>query len=67
MSHAKRRASIRWTEEDTNRFFRYLAAWGTDFESIARMFPGRDRWGGGGLLLARGGGRPVVAACSTQS
>ncbi|KAK7745641.1 hypothetical protein SLS62_009749 [Diatrype stigma] len=32
-----------WTEEETERFYRLLGMFGTDFESIAAMFPGKNR------------------------
>nr|CDI51741.1 -related protein [Melanopsichium pennsylvanicum 4] len=33
----------KWTADDTAKFYRSLQQWGTDFEMIARLFPGRDR------------------------
>ncbi|PWY97419.1 hypothetical protein BCV70DRAFT_149557, partial [Testicularia cyperi] len=33
----------KWTDDDTAKFYRALQQWGTDFEMIARLFPGRDR------------------------
>lgn len=32
-----------WTEPETERFYRLLEMFGTDFESIAAMFPGKNR------------------------
>ncbi|KAK0623134.1 hypothetical protein B0T14DRAFT_494665 [Immersiella caudata] len=32
-----------WTDEETDKFFRALSMFGTDFETIARMFPGKQR------------------------
>ena len=32
-----------WTEEETERFYRLLGMFGCDFESIAAMFPGKNR------------------------
>jgi len=32
-----------WTDEETNKFFWALSMFGTDFETIARMFPGKTR------------------------
>ncbi|KAK5116765.1 hypothetical protein LTR62_007439 [Meristemomyces frigidus] len=32
-----------WGEEDTERFYEELARWGTDFQLIAAMFPGKTR------------------------
>ncbi len=32
-----------WTDEETERFYRLLAMFGCDFESIAAMFPGKNR------------------------
>ncbi|SJX60874.1 related to BDP1-essential subunit of RNA polymerase III transcription factor [Sporisorium reilianum f. sp. reilianum] len=33
----------KWTADETAKFYRSLQQWGTDFEMIARLFPGRDR------------------------
>ncbi len=33
----------KWTADETAKFYRALQQWGTDFEMIARLFPGRDR------------------------
>ncbi|KAN0060294.1 hypothetical protein ACQY0O_007623 [Thecaphora frezii] len=33
----------RWTDDDTAKFYRAVQQWGTDFEMISRLFPGRDR------------------------
>lgn len=32
-----------WTDEETERFYRLLGMFGCDFESIAAMFPGKNR------------------------
>ncbi|PWN51984.1 hypothetical protein IE53DRAFT_327531 [Violaceomyces palustris] len=32
-----------WNYEDTEKFYKSLSQWGTDFEMIARLFPGRNR------------------------
>lgn len=33
----------KWNADETAKFYRSLQQWGTDFEMIARLFPGRDR------------------------
>lgn len=33
----------KWSADETAKFYRSLQQWGTDFEMIARLFPGRDR------------------------
>ncbi|KAF8323276.1 hypothetical protein DL93DRAFT_666313 [Clavulina sp. PMI_390] len=44
LSHSKRhKGSARWTQAETAVFFHNLAMYGTDFESIARVMPGRTR------------------------
>jgi transcription factor TFIIIB component B'' len=43
-SFAKRvQAPGNWTEEDTEKFYRLLGMFGTDFETISRLFPGKNR------------------------
>ncbi|KDN41533.1 hypothetical protein K437DRAFT_173035 [Tilletiaria anomala UBC 951] len=42
-SYSKRKHVNRWTAEETMRFLEAVSMWGTDFEMIARLFPGRDR------------------------
>ncbi|KAH7037732.1 uncharacterized protein B0I36DRAFT_314710 [Microdochium trichocladiopsis] len=32
-----------WTEEETEKFYNYLQMFGTDFETISHMFPGKNR------------------------
>ncbi|KAI1819255.1 hypothetical protein F4861DRAFT_156392 [Xylaria intraflava] len=32
-----------WPEEDTEKFYRLLGMFGTDFETISRLFPGKNR------------------------
>ncbi|ORY70088.1 uncharacterized protein BCR38DRAFT_333378, partial [Pseudomassariella vexata] len=32
-----------WTDEDTERFYHYLQMFGTDFETISHLFPGKTR------------------------
>ncbi|KAK0711486.1 hypothetical protein B0H67DRAFT_493303 [Lasiosphaeris hirsuta] len=32
-----------WTDEETDKFFWALSAFGTDFDTISRMFPGKSR------------------------
>ncbi|KIS72406.1 uncharacterized protein UMAG_00808 [Mycosarcoma maydis] len=33
----------KWSADETAKFYHCLQQWGTDFEMIARLFPGRDR------------------------
>uniref|UniRef100_V5EUB7 HMG box domain-containing protein n=1 Tax=Kalmanozyma brasiliensis (strain GHG001) TaxID=1365824 RepID=V5EUB7_KALBG len=33
----------KWSLDETEKFYKSLQQWGTDFEMIARLFPGRDR------------------------
>lgn len=33
----------KWSADETEKFYKSLQQWGTDFEMIARLFPGRDR------------------------
>ena len=42
-SFRKRSANGRWNEEDTNKFYTLLRQFGTDFELISNIFPGRNR------------------------
>ncbi|KAI1128076.1 hypothetical protein F5Y10DRAFT_241507 [Nemania abortiva] len=43
-SFAKRvQAPGNWTDEDTEKFYRLLRMFGTDFETISRLFPGKNR------------------------
>ncbi|KAI0390798.1 hypothetical protein F5Y17DRAFT_443118 [Xylariaceae sp. FL0594] len=32
-----------WTDEETEKFYRLLGMFGTDFETISRLFPGKNR------------------------
>ncbi|KAJ1335551.1 transcription factor TFIIIB component B'' [Microdochium nivale] len=32
-----------WTEDETEKFYEYLGMFGTDFETISHMFPGKNR------------------------
>lgn len=32
-----------WSDEDTEKFYRLLGMFGTDFETISRLFPGKNR------------------------
>jgi len=32
-----------WTEDETEKFYNYLRMFGTDFETISHMFPGKNR------------------------
>ncbi|KAI0013618.1 hypothetical protein F4779DRAFT_562429 [Xylariaceae sp. FL0662B] len=43
MRESRRTGPNHWTEEDTEKFYRYLKMFGTDFESIASMFPHKSR------------------------
>ena len=43
MTYMNRRSSERWTEAETNLFYRALTMFGTDFTAIAALFPNRDR------------------------
>ncbi|KAK4569728.1 hypothetical protein LTR86_002696 [Recurvomyces mirabilis] len=38
-----RQKSDPWGEENTERFYEELARWGTDFQLLAAMFPGKSR------------------------
>ncbi|KAI1463334.1 uncharacterized protein F4812DRAFT_447367 [Daldinia caldariorum] len=40
---SRRTGANHWNEEDTERFYRLLSMFGTDFETIASMFPGKTR------------------------
>ncbi|KAG4221505.1 hypothetical protein PC116_g30019 [Phytophthora cactorum] len=40
---SRRTGANHWTEEDTERFYHLLSMFGTDFETIASMFPGKTR------------------------
>eukprot|EP01028_Stygiella_incarcerata_P007632 TRINITY_DN31766_c0_g1_i4.p1 TRINITY_DN31766_c0_g1~~TRINITY_DN31766_c0_g1_i4.p1 ORF type:complete len:105 (+),score=24.35 TRINITY_DN31766_c0_g1_i4:175-489(+) len=42
-SFSKRRAGRKWTSEETERFFKALHVYGTEFSLIETMFPGRTR------------------------
>ncbi|KAH8550787.1 hypothetical protein BGW37DRAFT_495863 [Umbelopsis sp. PMI_123] len=42
-SYGKKSKSMRWSAEETERFYNALAQWGTDFEMITRLFPERTR------------------------
>lgn len=42
-SYSKKERSERWNDDETKLFFNGLSIWGTDFELIARMIPGRSR------------------------
>ncbi|KAI0480293.1 hypothetical protein GGR56DRAFT_264261 [Xylariaceae sp. FL0804] len=43
-SFAKRaQGANHWTDEETERFYRYLQIFGTDFETISHMFPLKNR------------------------
>ncbi|KAI0399245.1 hypothetical protein F4802DRAFT_590558 [Xylaria palmicola] len=43
-SFAKRvQAPGNWTDEETDKFYRLLGMFGTDFETISRLFPGKNR------------------------
>ncbi|KAI8962447.1 hypothetical protein F5Y11DRAFT_322608 [Daldinia sp. FL1419] len=40
---SRRTGANHWNEEDTERFYHLLSMFGTDFETIASMFPGKTR------------------------
>ncbi|GAA98702.1 uncharacterized protein L969DRAFT_91376 [Mixia osmundae IAM 14324] len=42
-THSKRTGSAKWRSEENLAFFEALRMFGTDFEMIARLFPGRNR------------------------
>ncbi|BFZ53878.1 hypothetical protein PYCC9005_000909 [Savitreella phatthalungensis] len=42
-TYARRQASERWDAAATERFFDAVSQWGTDFEMIRHLFPGRTR------------------------
>ncbi|KAK5627925.1 hypothetical protein RRF57_003640 [Xylaria bambusicola] len=43
-SFAKRvQAPGNWTDEETDKFYRLLSMFGTDFETISNLFPGKNR------------------------
>lgn len=42
-TYGKRTKAVSWDEELTDLFYRGLRMFGTDFESISKMFPGRNR------------------------
>ncbi|KAI1815288.1 hypothetical protein GGS20DRAFT_353410 [Poronia punctata] len=43
-SFAKRvQTAGNWTDEETEKFYRLLGMFGTDFETISRLFPGKNR------------------------
>ncbi len=39
----RKRRPQQWTDEETAEFYRLLRMFGTDFETISRMMPGKDR------------------------
>jgi transcription factor TFIIIB component B'' len=43
MTGSKLRGPNHWSDADTERFYEYLAMFGTDFETISMMFPGKSR------------------------
>lgn len=42
-SFVKREKSVKWTDHDTKRFYLSLRAFGTDFSTMAKVFPHRTR------------------------
>ncbi|KAK0570033.1 hypothetical protein OC861_000340 [Tilletia horrida] len=42
-TRGKRSVNARWNKDETEKFFRAISQWGTDFEMIARLFPTRSR------------------------
>jgi hypothetical protein len=43
MTYLNRRSTDRWSNSDTELFYKALTIFGTDFTAIAKLFPGRDR------------------------
>ncbi|KAE8260038.1 hypothetical protein A4X13_0g614 [Tilletia indica] len=42
-TRGKKSINSRWSKDETEKFFRAISQWGTDFEMIARLFPTRSR------------------------
>ncbi|KAF9578935.1 Transcription factor TFIIIB component B [Lunasporangiospora selenospora] len=42
-TYSKKSKSERWSEADTELFYKALSQWGTDFGIIYKMFPGKNR------------------------
>ena len=42
-THSKHKRSERWDTEETDKFYNALSMFGTDFEIISKLFPGRNR------------------------
>ncbi|PWW71815.1 hypothetical protein C7212DRAFT_360384 [Tuber magnatum] len=42
-TYSKHKRSERWDTEETGKFYNALSMFGTDFEIISRLFPGRNR------------------------
>ncbi|CAD6928098.1 unnamed protein product [Tilletia controversa] len=42
-TRGKKSVNSRWNKDDTDKFFKAISQWGTDFEMIARLFPTRSR------------------------
>ncbi|KAK0565195.1 hypothetical protein OC844_001349 [Tilletia horrida] len=42
-TRAKKTINGRWSNDETEKFYRSISQWGTDFEMIARLFPTRSR------------------------
>ncbi|KAG8989063.1 Transcription factor TFIIIB component B [Tulasnella sp. 427] len=43
LTWSKKLSGSRWTKEETELFYYYHGMWGTDFEMIAHLMPGRTR------------------------
>lgn len=43
MRPSRAMGSNHWTDEETERFYHYLKMFGTDFETISHVFPGKNR------------------------
>ncbi|KAG9047555.1 Transcription factor TFIIIB component B [Tulasnella sp. UAMH 9824] len=43
LTWSKKLTGSRWTKEETDLFYYYHGMWGTDFEMIAHLMPGRTR------------------------
>eukprot|EP00882_Tetradesmus_deserticola_P028910 GHRQ01032239.1.p1 GENE.GHRQ01032239.1~~GHRQ01032239.1.p1 ORF type:complete len:214 (-),score=33.93 GHRQ01032239.1:161-760(-) len=52
VTYLNRRSNDRWVSSDTELFYKALAIFGTDFTAIAKLFPGRDRWGAAAAAAA---------------
>lgn len=39
----KKKTSMKWSEDDTNKFYRTIQLFGTDFQMISNLFKNRSR------------------------